>query len=76
MTKYDKANELLNKLDFEDGKYEITDALVDMYDWAKEQVIEKSMKVICDGCAQRVVCEFNNWKTCCMKEELIKAMEE
>lgn len=40
MTKFDKANELLNKLDFEDGKYEITDALVDMYDWTKKRFIE------------------------------------
>ena len=47
MTKYDKANELLNKLDFEDGKYEITDALVDMYEWTKEQLIEKACKVHC-----------------------------
>lgn len=38
--------------------------------------IDKAMKVICDGCAQKAECEFNNWKTCCTKEKLIKSMEE
>ena len=42
----------------------------------KQQWIEKAMKVICDGCAQKVECEFNNWKTCSTKDELIKAIGE
>ena len=42
----------------------------------KQQWIDKAMKVICDGCAQKAECEFNNWKTCYTKEELIKSMEE
>lgn len=40
MTNTDKAFELLNKLDFEDGKYEVTDALTDMAEWKENQIIE------------------------------------
>lgn len=41
----------------------------------KQQVIDKAMKVICDGCAQKVECEFHNWKTCTTRDELIKSIE-
>ena len=42
----------------------------------KQQWIDKAMKVICNGCAQKAECEFNNWKTCSTKDELIKAIGE
>lgn len=42
----------------------------------QQQLINSAMKVICDGCAQKAECEFNNWKTCSTKDELIKSMEE
>ena len=42
----------------------------------KQQLIDKAMKVICNGCAQKAECEFNNWKTCSTKDELIKSIEE
>lgn len=42
----------------------------------KQQLIDKAMKVICDGCAQKAECKFNNWKTCSTKDELIKAIGE
>lgn len=46
MTDYDRAFELLNKLDFEDGKYEITDALVDAMQWKEIQTIEKACELV------------------------------
>lgn len=45
-TNIDKAFELLNKLDFEDGKFEITDALIEMAEWKKKQVIDKVCKLL------------------------------
>ena len=41
----------------------------------KQQLIDKAMKVICNGCAQKVECEFNNWKMCSTKDELIKSIK-
>ena len=46
MTDYDKAFELLNYLDFEDGKYEITDALVDAMKWKEAQTINKACELV------------------------------
>jgi len=57
----------------------ITDQAKDDYKFfkkQKQQLINKAMKVICNGCAQKSECEFKNWKTCGTKDELIKAMEE
>ena len=61
---------------FKEYRKEILDACIYDFEQKKQQLFDKAMKVICDGCAQRVACEFHNWKTCCTKEELIKAMEE
>lgn len=38
----EKAIELLNKLDFEFGKLEITDALIEMAEWEKQKMIDKA----------------------------------
>ena len=78
MTKYDKANELLNKLDFEDGKYEITDALVDMYDWTKEQMINKVHDVVWKLLKGYHIedCDGNIYNKPKFFEDLLKSMEE
>lgn len=56
--------------------YAAKDAALDAMEWKQQQIIDKAMKVICNGCAQKVECEFKNWKTCTTRDELIKLIEE
>lgn len=51
-------------------------AAMQAMEWKQQQLIDKAMKVICNGCAQKVECKFKNWETCDTKDELIKSMEE
>lgn len=46
MTDIDKAFELINKLNFEDGLYEVSDALIDMAKWKDEQFAAEKKKLI------------------------------
>jgi hypothetical protein len=55
-TDVEKAFELLNKLDFEDGKFEITDALIDMAEWTKQQLIDKCKEF----CNRQTIGEYYN----------------
>ena len=49
MTNEEKAFELLNKIDFEDGKFEITDALIEMAQWKDSQIAHKISKAYKEG---------------------------
>lgn len=56
-------------------KSRLQELLIKAMEWKDKQFINKAMKVICNSCAQKVECEFNNWKTCSSKDELIKSIE-
>jgi hypothetical protein len=86
----EKAREIAKKLshpnidDFGDGDDEFDtrfyhvckDAAMQAMKWKEQQLIDKAMKVICNGCVQKVECEFYNWKTwCSQKDELIKSIK-
>lgn len=66
MTNADKAFELLNKLDFEDGKYEVTDALIDMGEWKDKEflsIIEDKLNYARDMIKEK------HGKSVCLKYE-------
>lgn len=90
MTDEEKIQELLNEPCWNSEPYlvgmdkvDVEDVMERFAEWKdeqcaqeKQQWIDKAMKVICNGCAQKAECEFNNWKTCSTKDELMKSIEE
>jgi hypothetical protein len=78
MTNEEKANEIArDMLPYNNAEYHACyNSAMKAMKWKEKQLIDKAMKVICNGCAQKAECEFKNWKTCTTRDELIKSIEE